>query len=386
MRREGSLTIHQASGTVHGTTNSPFFGALLPKFLLGTALLLLAHDASPHTLRADDKAAGWQHDFAAAEAQAKSQQVALVVHFHAAWCGPCRRMESDVLSNSQVTSLLGNGIIGVKVDSERHRDLVSRFGVRALPTDVIVSPDGKVLAKDVGSPGLAGYVARLKQHLQTPAKSTPALAAAPVQTPPPVAAAEPPATPAVTAEPAAPTPPAAPAVAATPAEPAAPAKTTAPPAADNAPKTADAALTPEEVAATLRDQTKLIIRRDNTRIGLGGFSPVAHSANASWVAGQQEFALEFQGVRYLLASAAELDQFKAAPEKFIPALHGCDPVALIRDQKVQSGFVGLRVEHASRVYFFTTPENRDLFLREPEKFSTDRRLVFFQTEGPANKS
>ena len=414
MRREGSLAKKQGSGAVHKATGSPFFGALLPRFLLGTALLFLAQDASSHTLRADDKAAGWQHDFAAAEAQAKTQQVALVVHFHASWCGPCRRMESEVLSNSQVTSLLGNGIIGVKVDSDRHRDLVSRFGVRALPTDVIVSPDGKVLAKDVGSPGLAGYVARLKQHLQTPAKSAPAIAAAPAQTPPPVpavpaeptepantaatpapattpaensvAATEPPAKPAVTAEPATPATPATPAVAATPTEPAAPAKTTEPAAADNTAKPADAALTPEEVAAALRDQTKLIIRRDNTRIGLGGFSPVAHSSNAGWVAGQPDFALEFQGVRYLLASAAELDQFKAAPEKFIPALHGCDPVALIRDQKVQSGFVGLRVEHASRVYFFTTPENRELFLREPEKFSTDRRLVFFQAEGPANKS
>ncbi|MFM8474670.1 MAG: thioredoxin domain-containing protein [Planctomycetaceae bacterium] len=406
MRRKGSLAIHQASGTVHETAHSPFVSALLPKFLLATALLFLAHHASSHTLRADDKVAGWQHDFAAAEAQAKTQQLALVVHFHASWCGPCRRMESEVLSNVQVTSLLGNGIIGVKVDSDRHRDLVSRFGVRALPTDVIVSPDGKVLAKDVGSPGLAGYVARLKQHLQTPATPTSAVAAAPAQTPPPVpaepaepaktaapatapatapaenpvAAAEPPTKPATPAETATP------AVAATPAETAAPAKTNEPPAADNDPKPPEVALTPEEVAAALRDQTKLIIRRDNTRIGLGGFSPVAHSANASWVAGQQEFALEFQGVRYLLASATELEQFKAAPEKFIPALHGCDPVALIRDQKVQSGFVGLRAEHASRVFFFTTPENRELFLREPEKFSTDRRLVFFQAEAPANKS
>jgi thiol-disulfide isomerase/thioredoxin/YHS domain-containing protein len=389
-------------------------------------MLFLAQDGSSVTLRADDSSAtGWQHDFAAAEAQAKAQQVALVVHFHASWCGPCRRMESEVLSNSQVTSLLGKGIIGVKVDSDRHRDLVSRFGVRALPTDVIVSPDGKVLAKDVGSPGLSGYVARLKQHLQTPATSpaqiavaavqttpaepaevapadpppVPAVPAAPVATPAekPVAATEPPVNPAVTAEPAAPAAPVVPAAPVTPAAPAvatatAPAEPAAPPATteSDAPATAAApaetGLTPAEVAAALRDETKLLIRRENARVGLGGYSPIAHASNAQWVAGQQEFAAEFQGVRYLLASAAELDQFKAAPEKFIPALHGCDPVALIRDQKVQSGFIGLRVEHASRVYFFTTPENRDLFLSDPGKFSSDRSLVFFQAEDRGNKS
>ncbi|MFM7058836.1 MAG: thioredoxin domain-containing protein, partial [Planctomycetota bacterium] len=355
------------------------------------------------------------------------------VHFHASWCGPCRRMESEVLSNAQVTSLLGNGIIGVKVDSDKHRDLVSRFGVRALPTDVIVAPDGKVLAKDVGSPGLAGYVARLKQHLQSPATATTAVAVAATQTTPaapapsepptapaappvppvpaaapaetPVVAADSPAKPAATPEPAVPAAPAtppAPAVAAVTPEPAAPTEPKAPATTPEPPATvaeakptevtpaevtpADTGLAPAEVAAALRDETKLILRHENARIGLGGYSPIAHASNAQWVEGQKEFAHEFQGVRYLLATAAERNQFKAAPEKFIPALHGCDPVALIRDQKVQSGFIGLRVEHASRVYFFTTPENRELFLSDPAKFSTDRSLVFFQAEERANKS
>jgi hypothetical protein len=56
---------------------------------------------------------------------------------------------------------------------------VSRFGVTALPTDVIISHDGKVLAKDVGSPGLSGYVSRLRQHMRpaaAPADSAPAVA------------------------------------------------------------------------------------------------------------------------------------------------------------------------------------------------------------------
>ncbi|MEY3459664.1 MAG: hypothetical protein RL215_2821 [Planctomycetota bacterium] len=340
---------------------------------------------------------GWQHDFAAAEAQAKAEQLPLVIHFHASWCGPCRRMESEVLGTTQVRSLLGQGIIGVKVDSDRNRDLVSRFGVTALPTDVILSPDGKVLAKDVGSPGLTGYVSRLRQHMR-PASSTTAAAPAVAQTAP----ANPPATPTAAAQqtPVVPVPakespaeaqPAASVAATAPAvepaasaqEPAAPEQPAAP-VAETAP--AQESATVEAIAAELRDALKLINRRNGARVGLGGFSPVAYSENQNWVEGSSDFAFTYQGVDYLLRSAAERDQFKATPEKFAPALHGCDPVLLTRDRTVQVGVIGLRAEHDSRTYFFATPETRDEFLREPTRFSAPRSLVFFQPEERRNPS
>ncbi|MEY3175559.1 MAG: hypothetical protein RLZZ436_3473 [Planctomycetota bacterium] len=148
------------------------FARLVPGIVVGVAILCLPPGDHSTAARAEDKSTGWQHEFKAAEAQAKALQVPLVIHFHASWCGPCRRMESEVLSNAQVINLLGNGIVGVKVDSDRNRDLVSRFGIRSLPSDVIISPDGKVLAKDVGSPGLSGYVARLKRHMRPPAAAS----------------------------------------------------------------------------------------------------------------------------------------------------------------------------------------------------------------------
>lgn len=153
-------------------TAGRFFARLAGGIVMGAAMLCLTHTIPSSVARAEDKSTGWQHEFKAAEAQAKALQVPLVIHFHASWCGPCRRMESEVLSNAQVVNLLGKGIVGVKVDSDRNRDLVSRFGIRSLPTDVIISPDGKVLAKDVGSPGLSGYVARLNRHMRPPAAAS----------------------------------------------------------------------------------------------------------------------------------------------------------------------------------------------------------------------
>jgi YHS domain-containing protein len=143
---------------------------------------------------------------------------------------------------------------------------------------------------------------------------------------------------------------------------------------------------PEAIAAELRDAAKLIQRRNGARIGLGGFSPVAYAEKQNWVEGSAEFSSTYQGVDYLLGSAAERDQFKAAPEKFAPALHGCDPVLLTRDRQVQVGLIGLRATHESRSYFFATPETRDEFLRDPAKFTAPRSLVFFQPEERKNPS
>ncbi len=103
-------------------------------------------------------------NFEEAEAAAKKAGVPLVVHFWAPWCGPCRNMEAEVLASQNVQGMLGKGIIGVKVNSDENKSLVSRFGVTALPTDVFVSPDGKVLSRSVGSPGLQGYLAKLGQY------------------------------------------------------------------------------------------------------------------------------------------------------------------------------------------------------------------------------
>lgn len=289
---------------------------------------------------------GWRTDFRAAEAQAKADEVPLVIHFHASWCGPCRRMESEVLGTAQVSELLGNGIIGVKVDSDRNGDLVSRFGVTSLPTDVIISADGTVLSKDAGSPGLSGYVSRLRKHARPAVPSEkPASAVTAVQ------------------EQTAPETPAKPDEKLQSATPAATASV--------APVTA-----PDTIAAELRDATKLIQRRSEARIGMGGFSPVAYAEKQSWAEGSAEFSCTYQGVDYLLSSAAERDQFKAAPEKYAPALHGCDSVLLTRSGEVQVGLIGLRAVHESRIYFFASTENRNEFLRDPAKFTAPRSLVF----------
>ena len=87
----------------------------------------------------------------------------LVIHFYADWCGPCQQMERSVLNQPGVLRRLGADVVGVKVNADHHPSIRSRFGVSGFPTDVMVSPDGKVDTRYVGATSESSYISRLEQ-------------------------------------------------------------------------------------------------------------------------------------------------------------------------------------------------------------------------------
>lgn len=304
--------------------------AKAPRVIVAGLLTATLHFAGQANAGSEGRSDVWGADFEKAEAFAKEKGIPLVIHFHAHWCGPCRTMESEVLNTAEVHAMLSSGIVGVKVNSDDRRDLVSRFGISSLPTDVIMTPDGKILSKDVGSPGRSGYVARLGRFRvpsdTTVGKSENLVAQVP---------------------------------------------------GSSAKRAAETI-----VASPVVAMTKTVRRESDKRIGLNGYSPVSLTEAERWKTGEAQFNYEFQGVCYQLSSAEELERFKASPDKFIPALHGFDPVSLVKDQVFQPGHLELGVTYQSKVYFFSSKDTRDEFLSNPEKFSRSQNLSFFtvQTE------
>ena len=113
------------------------------------------------TMPASSLQGKWMLSFEEAAKLAARESVPLIVHFEASWCGPCRQMEGSVLNKTAVLEQLSQRYVGVRVDADHHPDLVSRFQVTSLPTEVIINDSGDELARYVGITSLDSYLARL---------------------------------------------------------------------------------------------------------------------------------------------------------------------------------------------------------------------------------
>lgn len=76
----------------------------------------------------------------------ESSKGALMVDFFATWCGPCK-MISPVIE--KIHQKYGSDLKVIKVDIDKHSDLVKEFNIQSVPT-VLLFKDGKVVERQVG--------------------------------------------------------------------------------------------------------------------------------------------------------------------------------------------------------------------------------------------
>lgn len=84
-----------------------------------------------------------------AVAQAKAENKPLVLDFHAEWCIPCRRMETEVFPSPKVAELLKKTVF-VRIDTDKDPELSEKFGVVGLPDVRFFDRDGKFVSKSIG--------------------------------------------------------------------------------------------------------------------------------------------------------------------------------------------------------------------------------------------
>jgi len=255
----------------------------------------------------------WQTDFARAEADAEKRQVPLLVHFYATWCLPCSKMDRDVLKSADVKQLLGERFIGVKVDSDQHPELVKRFGIQMLPSDVIVDPtNGRVLMEKQGALNLNDY---LSMTSRAEAKFQHALK-----------------------------------------------------------RQMTGRQIPSDELAKLED-IKIVLGEPQPLIGLDGFSPVSLTKSRKWIRGSAEYAWDFQGVTYQLATREELLAFRQNPADYAPRLLGCDPVTLWETDRAVPGRTLYGAFFDDELYLFTSAENRKRFKANPARFMKTQHVL-----------
>jgi thiol-disulfide isomerase/thioredoxin/YHS domain-containing protein len=285
----------------------------------------------------------WRHDFGAAEAEAKRLNRPLLVHFHAKWCGPCQMMNRDVLSDPAVTRQLDAAVVAVKVDSDERPDLVQRFGIDSLPTDVFLDPSGFVLDRSSGMSDRERYlslIARVDGRFAQAHKTQIALQTKPVAR-----------------------------------EPAALTHATPPPIAPS-PIRQPAPERPQIAATTsLGTGRSMPSKRAFPGIGLHGFSPVSLVGDHKWMRGSERWSWEYKGTTYYMTSAEELQQFKGDADRFAPQVLGCDPVILDITDRAVAGDIRYAAFFDGELYLFVSDKSRQAFRQDPDRFVRTKHVL-----------
>lgn len=112
----------------------------------------------------------------------------------------------------------------------------------------------------------------------------------------------------------------------------------------------------------------------NFGVGLEGYSPVALTVDQVWTKGNPEFSWRHAGVMYHLASAKELEQFKADPEKYAPRYSGFDPLILSVEGEAVPGDIVFGSFFEGRLHLHATKESRESFLKNPAKYRAPAKM------------
>lgn len=81
---------------------------------------------------------------------AKEENKPIFIYFEADWCGYCKQMKKNILSNKEVKNTISQNYIELFIDIDSDQATKSLFKVKSVPAYLICSPDGDVIQKHSG--------------------------------------------------------------------------------------------------------------------------------------------------------------------------------------------------------------------------------------------
>ncbi len=302
----------------------------------------------PNSISGGHRGPVWKSDFYTAEAEARRLGLPMVVHFSAEWCGPCQQMEREVLHSPALYRQLEGRFIAVKIDSDRNPELVRRFGIDSLPSDLFLDTNGTVLSRSSAYQDQQSYLSRIA-HVDARVAQSRKMQIAGNAMPKDSHQAS------VGAE-------------------------SGGPELQRQPQGLDPIM-PHEAGRPTGPDPRSVPRagtptkRPTWALGLRGFSPVTLSKSRQWVRGDAHFASEYKGIVYHMTSAAELAEFEANPNQYAPQLQGCDPVVFEEQGRAIIGDTRFGVFYNGELYFFVNPETRARFKAAPHRYTRTKHVL-----------
>ena len=121
-----------------------------------TTLILLA------TSTVAAQKVNWLSDVDEAKKLAAEQNKLVMLHFSAEWCRPCKHLETFVFSSDMVAKAIHGKLIPVHIDTDSNPELVEQFAIKEIPSDVILSPKGRVISKRQSPKNSSNYIRMVK--------------------------------------------------------------------------------------------------------------------------------------------------------------------------------------------------------------------------------
>lgn len=384
----------------------------------------------------------WRPSIDAAKLEASQSGKLVLLHFWRPSCGPCQMLDRNVFSQPQIGSAVEQSYVPVKINTDISPAWANVYRISQVPSEVVLSPQGNVVATLSCPPTPDAYAAQLanlarnyQQYAagqQTPNqapvqaayaglkvgdyRNTLAASQAITQTAPPamppIAHAMPQqqAGPAVTMNPyAAPSQPQAasstnnyaqpsviPPAPALPANAmpssyrnnsyAAAAPVQAPTSSQVAPPQTTAAQTappqaaPSQPVATIAQTWPPQLPAGAPPVGFEGYCPVTLKTARKWVRGDLKYGAIHLGRTYLFAGQQQQQQFLADPNAYSPVFSGKDAVKMLDENQSVEGGRKFGFEYNGSIYLFASAQTRDQFASDPNRYATGVRQAMHRMD------
>ena len=338
----------------------------------------------------------WHSSLDAAGQLAAQSGRPVLIHFWRTDCRPCRNMERTIHTQPHVVSAIQSNFILVKINCKlpESAGTLSHYKIKSVPTEIIVAPDGQVLARIEAAPSSSTeYMAALQQGFNAPRANQPAtMVAAGSHTPSVQVASQQHVQPHnVAMQPQNVTPPSPTvqrpqgenpymvasarqeSVAPVENHPVVPLQPIAP---QNLPGQAvvdssvpAGGVSPSETAGG-ESVAQSASRPSNPSPPIGfaldGYCPVILKEKEVWTQGDRRWGANHEGRVYLFAGAEHQQRFLKNPELYAPTLAGFDIVRLVDSGEWVSGWRGFGVFYNKRIFLFTGEESLACFEANPD--------------------